>query len=62
MKRTESVLVGLVCAVLALLFGTQLEAITPLRLSGAIVMVAGILLSDPSVTGALKGRIGHEKP
>lgn len=58
---TEIIITMLMSPVLALLFRTQPESITPLRLSGAIVMVAGILLADPSVTGALKGRLGHEK-
>lgn len=58
---TEIIMTMLMSPVLALLFGTQPERITPLRLAGAGVMVVGILLADPSVTGALKRRLRHEK-
>lgn len=58
---TEIIITMLMSPVLALLFHTQPEAITPLRMIGAIVMVAGILLAEPSVTGALKRRLRHEK-
>ena len=58
---TEIIITMLMSPVLALLFGTQPERITPLRLAGAGVMVLGILLADPSVTGALKRRLRHEK-
>lgn len=58
---TEIIITMLMSPVLSLLFHTQPEAITPLRMAGAIVMVAGILLADPSVTGTLKRRLGHEK-
>ena len=58
---TEIIITMLMSPVLALLFGTQPESITPVRLAGAAVMVAGVLLADPSVTGALKRRLRHEK-
>ena len=58
---TEIIITMLMSPVLALLFGTQPERITPLRLAGAGVMVLGILLADPSVTGALKWRLRLEK-
>lgn len=58
---TEIIITMLMSPVLALLFGTQPERITALRLAGAGVMVLGILLADPSVTGALKRRLRHEK-
>ncbi len=58
---TEIIITMLMSPVLALLFGTQPERITALRLAGAGVMVLGILLADPSVTGALKRRLRHEE-
>ena len=58
---TEIIITMLMSPLLALLFGTQAEPITPFRLAGAVVMVLGILLADPSVIGAWKRRLGHGK-
>ncbi len=58
---SEIVITMLMSPILALLFGTKTEIITPLKITGAIVMVAGILLADASFTTAVKRRFVHEK-
>jgi drug/metabolite transporter (DMT)-like permease len=58
---SEIVITMLMSPVLALLFGTEAEVITLWKVTGAIVMVAGILLADSSFTTAVKRRLVHEK-
>lgn len=58
---SEIVITMLMSPVLALLFGTVAEDITPWKVAGAIVMVTGILLADTSFTTAVKRRFAHEK-
>ena len=57
---TEIIITMLLSPVLALLFGTEKESITPLRLAGALVMVLGILLSDGGTAKRLLRRFSHE--
>ncbi|MCR5790384.1 MAG: DMT family transporter [Lachnospiraceae bacterium] len=58
---TEIIMTMLMSPVLALVFGTAPEPITPLRVTGAVIMVAGILLSDGAVYEKLKRRVFREK-
>ena len=44
---------------LALAFGTAAEQITPMRVLGAVTMIAGILLADAGVFTALKKKFGR---
>ena len=58
---TEIIITMLMSPVLALLFGTEPEIITPMKLCGAGVMVMGVLMADPAVTGAVARRLRHGK-
>ena len=53
---TEIIMTMLASPLLAALFGTEAEPITPLKLLGALVMVCGILLADSAVVDRLKRR------
>ncbi|MCR5253657.1 MAG: DMT family transporter [Treponema sp.] len=50
---TEIIMTMLMSPVLAFLFGTEKEIITPMRALGASVMVVGVLLADSSVYTAI---------
>ncbi|MEA4948216.1 MAG: DMT family transporter, partial [Petrimonas sp.] len=56
---SEIVITMLMSPVLALLLGTEAEAITSWKLAGAITMTAGILIADSSFTTAVKRRLFH---
>ncbi len=58
---TEIIMTMVMSPVLAILFGTSPEVITPLKIIGAIIMVAGILAADSTVTDAIKRRFRREK-
>lgn len=58
---TEIIMTMLASPLLAMVFGTEAEKITPLRVLGAVVMVCGILVADSSVTDALRRRLQHGK-
>ncbi|MDO5573247.1 MAG: DMT family transporter [bacterium] len=58
---SEIIVTMLMSPVLALLFGTQAEVITPLKIVGAIVMTGGILIADSSFTDGIRRRLTHEK-
>lgn len=58
---TEIIMTMLASPLLAMIFGTEAEKITPLRVLGAVVMVCGILVADSSVTDALRRRLQHGK-
>lgn len=58
---TEIIMTMAVSPVLTAVFGSAPEKITVLRVIGAVVMVAGILLADSTVFGALERRLRHEK-
>ncbi len=57
---TEIIMTMVMSPVLAYVFGTAKEQITPLRVAGAVIMVGGILLSDPATFKKLKRRLAHE--
>ena len=56
---TEIIMTMLVSPLLAQFFGTQPEKITPLRILGALLMMAGILTADSTVTESLRRRWKH---
>ncbi|MBO5564269.1 MAG: DMT family transporter [Lachnospiraceae bacterium] len=56
---TEIIMTMLFSPILARIFNTQPEVITPLRLLGALVMVFGILISDREVAEKLRKGIAH---
>ena len=58
---TEIIMTMLMSPVLTLLFGAEPEHITPLKILGALIMVAGILVADSTVTAPLKRRLTREK-
>lgn len=58
---TEIIMTMIMSPVLTLLFGTEPENITPLKILGALIMVAGILASDNAVTEPLRRRFAREK-
>lgn len=58
---TEIIMTMLVSPFLTRLLGTEPDRITPLRVIGALLMMAGILISDSGVTESLKRRLKHEK-
>lgn len=58
---TEIIITMVMSPVLALLFGTIPEVITPLKVIGSLLMVSGVLAADDSVIGALKRRFAREK-
>lgn len=58
---TEIIITMLMSPLLALLFGTEPESITPMRAIGSVLMVAGVLAADGSVASALRRRFSHEK-
>ena len=58
---TEIIMTMAASPVLAALFGTQPEKVTPLRVLGAVVMVTGILVADSTVTDTVGRRLKHGK-
>jgi len=58
---TEIIMTMLMSPVLARVFGTAPEKITPLRILGSVVMISGILVADSTVTDALQRRMNHGK-
>ena len=58
---TEIIMTMLISPLLSHLLGTEPDLITPLRVIGAIVMMAGILISDSSVADSLKRRLKREE-
>ena len=56
---TEIVMTLAVSPLLAHLFGTAPETITPLRIVGSAVMVMGILMTEPSFMEAVRRRLCH---
>lgn len=54
---TEIIMTMLMSPVLGYVFGTAVEEITIQKLTGGVVMIAGILLADEAVFSALKKRI-----
>ncbi len=58
---SEIIITMAISPVLTLLFGAAPEAITPLRIVGAVVMVAGILAADGDFMSGLKRRLHRDK-
>ncbi len=58
---TEIIMTMLVSPFLTRLLGTEPDRITPLRVIGAFLMMAGILVADSAVAESLKRRLKHEK-
>lgn len=58
---SEIIITMLMSPVLFLLFGTEPEVITPLKVVGAVVMVFGILFADPSFIAAVRRRFQRGK-
>lgn len=58
---SEIIITMVMSPVLARLFGTAAEQITPLKLVGAAVMVVGILTADRTVVDAVERRLRREK-
>ncbi len=58
---TEIIMTMLASPFLARLLGTEPDRITPLRVIGAFLMMAGILVADSAVAESLKRRLKHEK-
>lgn len=57
---TEIIITMAISPLLTLLFGAAPESITPMRIAGAAVMVAGILAADGDFVAGLKRRLRHE--
>lgn len=58
---TEILMTMAMSPVLAALFGTAPEVITPIRIAGGVVMVLGVLLADATVYDAVKRRLRRAK-
>ena len=58
---TEIIMTMLASPLLSMAFGTEPGTITPLRILGSLVMVAGILVADSSFTDAVGRRMGLAK-
>lgn len=58
---TEIVMTMLVSPLLTIVFGTPTEEITALKVTGALIMVGGILIADESVRGYIIGGIKNGK-
>ncbi len=58
---TEIIMTMLASPFLTRLLGTEPDRITPLRVIGAFLMMAGILVADSAVAESLKRRLKHEK-
>lgn len=58
---SEIIITMAISPVLTLLFGAAPETITPLRIVGAVVMVAGILAADGDFMSGLKRRLHRDK-
>lgn len=58
---TEIIMTMAASPLLVLVFRAAPESITPLRILGAAVMVAGILTADGQVVSVLKGRLARDK-
>ena len=58
---SEIIITMVMSPVLARLFGTAAEQITPWKLVGAAVMVVGILTADRTVVDAVERRLRREK-